>query len=97
MFQALLQIIHQPLIMITVHRVLKLKVQRLRVAAYMVREMEAMTVSARSRQTDMHDYFLPFVLLLMIHQLQVARRIKVLLSTYVCTELDIVDLPDLVD
>ena len=24
-----------------------------------VREMEAMTVSARSQQTDMHDFFLP--------------------------------------
>ena len=25
----------------------------------MVREMEAMTVSARSHQSDMHDHFLP--------------------------------------
>ncbi len=69
----------------------------------MVREIEAMAVSARSHQSDMHDHFLPHwhasvraritgMMLLMIKftRLQV-RRIKVLLSRCVCTELDIVD------
>ncbi len=60
----------------------------------MVLEMEAMTVSAWSYQSDMHDHFL---LLLIVYQLQVPRRIKVLLFRCVCTELDIVDKPYLVD
>ena len=57
----------------------------------MVREMEAMPVSTRSHQSDMHDHFCLCMMLLMIHQLQVPRWIKVLLSSSVCTELDIVD------
>ena len=31
----------------------------LRAIEGLVREMEAMTVSARTHRTDMHDYFLP--------------------------------------
>ena len=57
----------------------------------MVREMEAMTVSARSHQSDMHDHFCRCMMLLLIHQLQVLRRIKVQLSGSVCTGVDIVD------
>ena len=55
----------------------------------MVREMEAMTVSAGCHQICIIIFCL-CVLMLMIYQ-QVLRRIKVLLSRCVCTELDIVD------
>jgi hypothetical protein len=43
------------------------------------------------RQTDMHDFLSLRVLLLMLHQLQLPRHIKVLSISCVCTQLNIVD------
>jgi hypothetical protein len=54
--------------------------------------MEAMTVSTRIQQTDMHDFFcLRVRLRLMLQQLQVSRQIKVLPFSCVCAQLNIVD------
>jgi hypothetical protein len=42
----------------------------------LVREIEAMTVSARTKQTDVHNYFCLRMLRLMLLQLQVLGQIK---------------------
>ncbi len=57
----------------------------------LARKMEAMTVSAWTQQSNMHDFFCLRVLLMNLHQLQVPGRIKLLPSSCICTELDIVD------
>ncbi len=55
------------------------------------REMEATTVSARISKLICMIAFCLRVLRLMLHQLQVPRRIKVLPSSCVCTQLNIAD------
>jgi hypothetical protein len=69
----------------------------LRVMEGLVRELEAMTVSARTVRTDMHEYFCLCVPLTVFHHLQAPGRIKPLCFSCVYTELDIVHLPKLVN